>query len=331
MRPWYKNLDWFTLLIWIALVCVGLTAIYSATHGPAREFLKDSVQQNFSRQLEWFAVSAGVMLVVLLLPARFIVRMAPLAYLFCIGVLVAAILFGREINGAKAWVWGLQPGEIGKVGTVLAVTALLATKEARQGNPMRLVGAAVLLLVPVGLLLAANDTGTALVYLALVPVMLFWSGVVPLPIMALMAAPFGGRLPRHRRSRARGALRTRRHGRVLRVDPLEGDGRADVRRHGGRGHCGAPDVVPGAPAAPDQPNRGLQQTPSRSATARASTSSRPRRPSARAGCSARASPTARRRSSRTSPRTRPTSSSASSARSSASSGRRLCWCSSGSC
>ena len=189
MRPWYKSLDWFTILLWVALVGVGLTAIYSATHGPAREFLKDTVQQNFTRQAEWFAVSAVVMGIVLLLPARFIVRMAPVAYVFCVGLLVAALVFGREVNGAKAWVWGLQPGEIGKVGTVLAVTALLATKEARQGSWVRLVGAAVLLLIPVGLLLAANDTGTALVYLALVPVMLFWSGAVPLPVMALLAAP----------------------------------------------------------------------------------------------------------------------------------------------
>lgn len=189
MRPWYKNLDWITVLLWAGLVCVGLTAIYSATHGPAREFLKDTVQQNFTRQLEWFAISAVVMLVVLLLPARFIVRMAPFAYLFCLGLLAAALVFGSEVNGAKAWVWGVQPGEIGKVGTVLAVTALLATKEARQGSWVRLVGAAVLLLIPVGLLLAANDTGTALVYLALVPVMLFWSGAVPLPVMALLAAP----------------------------------------------------------------------------------------------------------------------------------------------
>ena len=189
MRPWYKNLDWATILLWIGLVCVGLTAIYSATHGPAREFLKDSVQQNFTRQLEWFGVSAVVMIIVLLLPARLIVRLAPLAYLFCLGLLAAAIVFGREVNGAKAWVWGLQPGEIGKVGTVLAVTALLSSKEARQGSLKHLVGAAVLLLIPVALLLLANDTGTALVYLALVPVMLFWSGAVPLPTMALLAAP----------------------------------------------------------------------------------------------------------------------------------------------
>ena len=188
MRPWYKNLDWVSILFWMGLVSIGLTAIYSATHGPAREFLLESVQRNFNRQAMWFGLSAVAMGLVLLTPGRVIRRMWPLVYAVCIGLLVAAIVFGREVNGAKAWVWGLQPGEIGKVGTVLAATVLLSTKEARRGSLPHLVAVAVLILIPVGLLLAANDTGTALVYLSLVPVMLFWSGTVPLPWMALMGA-----------------------------------------------------------------------------------------------------------------------------------------------
>jgi rod shape determining protein RodA len=185
MRPWYKQLDLFTLVVWALLVSVGLAAIYSATHGIAREFLLDSVQQNFNRQLRWFGASVLVMGTILLMPAPFLRRMAPVAYLGGIGLLVAALLFGNVINGAKAWVWGVQPGEVAKVGTVLAVAVLLSTKEARRGSVLHLVGAAVLLLIPVGLLLAANDTGTGLVYLGLIPVMLFWSGAVPLPVMAL--------------------------------------------------------------------------------------------------------------------------------------------------
>lgn len=188
MRPWYRNLDWLSLLLWAALVSIGLTAIYSATHGPAREFLLETVQQNFDRQLRWFGLSAAGIAVLLLLPARLVVRMWPVIYAVCIGLLVAAIVFGREVNGAKAWVWGLQPGEIGKVGTVLAATVLLSGKEARRGSLPHLLLVGLVVLVPVGLLLAANDTGTALVYLSLIPVMLFWSGAVPLPWMALVGA-----------------------------------------------------------------------------------------------------------------------------------------------
>jgi rod shape determining protein RodA len=189
MRPWYKNLDWVSLLLWVALVGIGLTAIYSATHGPAREFLLESVQQNFNRQLTFFGVSLVAMGIILLLPARFIVKAAPAAYVFCLGLLVAALAFGREVNGAKSWLYlgpvGLQVAEIAKVGTVLAVTALLSRKEARRGSVLYLLGAAVLILVPAVLVVMQNDTGTGLVFLALIPIMMFWSGAVPLPWMAL--------------------------------------------------------------------------------------------------------------------------------------------------
>ena len=189
MRPWYKNLDWVSLLLWAVLVGVGLTAIYSATHGPAREFLLESVQQNFNRQAQWFGISVVVLLIILALPARFIVKMAPVAYVFCIGLLVAALAFGREVNGAKSWLYigpvGLQVAEIAKVGAVLAVTALLARKEARRGSVPYLIGAIVLLLIPAVLVVMQNDTGTGLVFLSLIPIMMFWSGAVPLPWMAL--------------------------------------------------------------------------------------------------------------------------------------------------
>ena len=192
MRPWYKNFDWLSLALWATLVAIGLVAIYSATHGPAREFLLESVQQNFDRQLQWFGISAVVLFVIVLLPARLIVKLAPVAYVFCIGLLVAALVFGREVNGAKSWLYigpvGLQVAEIAKVGTVLALTALLSMKGARRGSWLYLLGAIVLVLIPTALVVLQNDTGTGLVFLALIPVMMFWSGIVPMAWMGLMGA-----------------------------------------------------------------------------------------------------------------------------------------------
>ena len=199
MRPWYRNLDWVTIGLWLALVGVGLVAIYSATHGPAREFLLESVQQNFNRQFQWFMISTVVLIVVLLLPAKFIVRMAPLAYGVCLLLLVSALMFGTEINGAKSWLriggFSLQVAEIAKIGVVLAATAFLARKNSRAVQfgfnvPfLRTVGIFIaIVLVPAVLVVAQNDTGTGLVFLSLIPVMLYWSGLVPIAWMAV----FGG-------------------------------------------------------------------------------------------------------------------------------------------
>lgn len=193
MRAWYKNLDWTIILLWAALVGIGLVAIYSATHGPAREFLLLTVQQNFDRQLQWFALSAVAMLTILFIPARLIYRLTPWVYGVCLVLLVATLVAGTVVNGAKAWLYlgpvGLQTGEIAKVGTVLMVARFLSLNQAREGRPGFLLAAGAILLVPAVVIILQNDTGTALVFLALIPVMLFWTGAVPLAWMALLVAP----------------------------------------------------------------------------------------------------------------------------------------------
>ncbi len=79
----------------------GLTAIYIATHGPAREFLLLSVQQNFERQLQWFVISAFVMGAILFTSARFIYKVAPWVYAVCIVLLAVTIVAGTVVNGAS--------------------------------------------------------------------------------------------------------------------------------------------------------------------------------------------------------------------------------------
>lgn len=199
MIPWYKRLDTPTLLAWACLVGFGLAAIWSSTHGPAREFLLDSVKNNANKQAMWAGISAGVMLVIFLLPARFIMRLAPLAYVVCLGLLVAALAFGREINGAKSWLqiggFSLQVAELAKVGTVLAATAFLSRRGVRSveigmnaGYLVAIAGLAVLILIPCGLVVMQNDTGTGLVFLAMGYFLLFWSGLVPLWVVGLGAS-----------------------------------------------------------------------------------------------------------------------------------------------
>lgn len=191
-RTWYKNIDWTVLLAWAVLVGIGLTAIYSSTHGPAAEFLLESVQRNFDRQLMWFGISFVIVIAILFIPARVIEKSAYPFYVVVIGLLVATLLFGREVNGARAWLYigpfGLQVGEVAKVGALLAVAKFMASPEARSGRLRYALVAVAILLVPAAIIVLQNDTGTALVFLAAIPVVLFWGGV-PLPLMALLVSP----------------------------------------------------------------------------------------------------------------------------------------------
>lgn len=192
MRIWYRNLDVTVIAAWIVLVLFGLVAIYSTTHGPKAEFLLDSVRQNFDRQLLWVGISLVAAMVIFLLPVRFYQNAAFPAYILCLVLLVAALMFGPSINGARSWLRfggiGLQVSELAKVGTVLAVAQLLASRRAQKA-PLRYGFLVVLLiLVPASIIVLQNDTGTALVFLALIPLMLFWSGF-PFATVVLIVSP----------------------------------------------------------------------------------------------------------------------------------------------
>src|SRR5690606_3687050 len=82
-----------------------------------------------------------------------------------------------------------QPGELAKVGTLLMAARLLALNPAREGKWSFLLMVGGVVVLPAALLIIANDTGTALVFLSLLPVLLFWTGAVSLPVMALLVAP----------------------------------------------------------------------------------------------------------------------------------------------
>ncbi len=192
MRTWYRNLDYTTLLAWLGLVTIGLVAIYSTTHGPASEFLLESVRRNFERQLMWSGICVLGIVVALLLPVRFYQKGAYPIYIFTMLLLVAALLFGREVNGARSWLSvgpvQFQVSELAKVGTVLAVAQLLSARRPNTSNVRYGLLAVGLLLIPGALIVLQNDTGTALVFFALVPIMLFWSGL-PLSIVLLLVSP----------------------------------------------------------------------------------------------------------------------------------------------
>ncbi len=192
MRAWYRNVDYGILFAWIGLVCIGLVAIYSTTHGEGAEYLFEETRRNFQKQAMFGGFSLVMIGFAMLLPVRFFQNIAFPAYVGSLGLLALTLAIGKEVNGAKSWlVLGpvqFQVSELAKVGTVLAVAQLLALRRPNSGNFRYALGATVLLLIPAALVLLQNDTGTALVFLGLIPIMLFWSGL-PLHVLALMLAP----------------------------------------------------------------------------------------------------------------------------------------------
>ena len=188
-----KEFNWPLLFIWAALSTIGLIAIYSATQGPVAQFLPEYIQQNFTKQILWIAISLLILVGVQFIYPRTFLEGSYFLYGACILLMVVTLFFGIEVNGAKSWLSigpaRIQVSEFMKIGTILAVANYLTSRRNISAENLRSALVAVLLiLLPVVLLVLQNDMGTALVFLSLIPVMLFWSGL-PYGISLFLISP----------------------------------------------------------------------------------------------------------------------------------------------
>lgn len=177
-----RDFNWSLIIIWLALTIMGLIAIYSATQGPVSEFLPSYIQSNFFKQFGFVLLSAVILIGIQFVSPRTFLQLSFLLYATGLILMVLTLLFGTEINGAKSWFsigpFGIQSSEFMKIATILAVANYLTSRRNISAENVRYaLVAVIIILVPTGLVIAQNDFGTAIVFLALIPVMLFWSGL----------------------------------------------------------------------------------------------------------------------------------------------------------
>ncbi len=177
-----RDLNWSIVGAWLILSIVGLVAIYSATEGPVSEFLPEYIQNNFAKQVIFVSVSIVLVLGFQFFTPRSYMQLSYLFYGICLLLMVATLLFGTEINGAKSWIrlgfFNLQSSELMKIATILATAQYLTSRRDISAENIRYaLIAVVMILVPTILVILQNDFGTAIVFFALIPVMLFWSGL----------------------------------------------------------------------------------------------------------------------------------------------------------
>ncbi|MEO9887208.1 MAG: rod shape-determining protein RodA [Balneola sp.] len=177
-----RNLNWSIIGAWLLLAIIGLVAIYSATQGPVSEFLPDYIQNNFSKQLVWVSLAVVLVLAFQFFTPRSYMQLSYLFYGIVMILMICTYFFGTEINGAKSWLrlgfFNLQTSELMKIATILATAQYLTSRRDISAENIRYAFIAVMMiLVPTVFVILQNDFGTAIVFLTLIPVMLFWSGL----------------------------------------------------------------------------------------------------------------------------------------------------------
>ena len=161
----WSKIDWKTILVFVVLMLLGWMNIYAASAGEGESFTLGS---RYGMQMIWVVISMVVAGVILLVDDIYYHQFAYPFYLLMLLVLVATLFVGKEVNGAKSWLSlgpvAVQPAEFMKLATALALARFMSEYHFSLGRPKDLVGVGAILLIPIGIILAQNDMGSALVY-----------------------------------------------------------------------------------------------------------------------------------------------------------------------
>ena len=192
-RRLVPHIDWACIAALVALMALGLAAIYSAKW----DFVHQAPGREFWKQLYAVGISLGVFALCLIIDYRALTQRSLILYGVLIALLLAVMVFGAVRNGSRRWIplpyFDFQPSEFARV-TVALVLAAYFSGTQRLSRSAREIGIGVLFLaVPLLLIARQPDFGTAV---TLIPVFvgivfvggmrLKWLGVAA--VMALVLA-----------------------------------------------------------------------------------------------------------------------------------------------
>lgn len=193
LRRRLREISWGMVLLICMLAGVGFLCLYSAANG--------NLEPWASRQIVRFLFALVLMIFFALIDIRWVFRFAYLFYGVAIALLLLVDVFGHIGMGAQRWLdlglMKLQPSELAKIATVLALARYFHGLEAGEARRLRaLMIPAGLIILPCALVAVQPDLGTALAICFAGGAMLFVGGVsiwifVALLTAGLAAVPIG--------------------------------------------------------------------------------------------------------------------------------------------
>ena len=166
-RGWFGKIDWIVVLLYAGLVLFGWLNIYAAVFNEEFGNIWDTSQE-YGKQLLFIGAGVVLILVVLLSDARLYELFSIPIYLVTLALMALVLVAGKEVGGNKSWLvlggFTLQPSELAKFGTALVLSWYLAFKNVNVAQWRYRWIPLVILALPIALILAQPDTGSALVF-----------------------------------------------------------------------------------------------------------------------------------------------------------------------
>ncbi len=183
------NLDWLTVVIYVACVTWGLFSIYAAIYDPENPTKLFDLSNSAGKQLMFISTSMLLIIAILVIDYRFWETFGEVVYWICIALLVTVLFFGANIKGSHSWFklggFSLQPAEFAKIGTSLMLARYLSRTNVNLSKFKDMLWVAGIVLLPAVLILISHEMGVMLVFASFMFV-LYREGVPPIyPVVFL--------------------------------------------------------------------------------------------------------------------------------------------------
>jgi rod shape determining protein RodA len=175
------------------MLIFGIATVYSVAFNPENPNIFN-FEEKYGKQILWLCVSLFLGLMVFLIDSDIYRKFAFPIYLSVLSLLVL-VLFMPPIHGARAWIgvgsMGIQPAEFGKIAVSLLLAKYISELSVKQQTIGNVVGAAMILLVPMVLILLQPDAGSFVVFTSFLFVM-YREGLTFDPIILAIINSFPG-------------------------------------------------------------------------------------------------------------------------------------------
>ena len=174
----FSNFDYILFLCMLFLPIIGIMFIYSSSV----DFQGILTKKEYIKQLTWFI--SGIVLFFAILIFYDYVRLKDssfLIYAFGLILLIITRFFGLPSRGSYSWLgikdkFGIQPSEFMKLMYIIFLAYFL--DKSKNMIPLkRFIIALIIMLIPVALILAQPDLGTASVYIPIFLIVCFMAGI----------------------------------------------------------------------------------------------------------------------------------------------------------
>jgi rod shape determining protein RodA len=198
----FFNVDWITILIYVALCAIGFVNIYASIYTGTDSDLFN-FGSNYGKQLIFIITGLILGFSILLLDAKFFSVFSPIIYGVTMFLLLVVLVVGRNVGGNQAWIplgsFRLQPSELAKFGTALLLARYVSSFNPKLTTLKPVLIAAAIIILPMCLIMLQPDAGSTLVFLSFMfplyreglpgyLLILFW-GMVLLFILNLYLTP----------------------------------------------------------------------------------------------------------------------------------------------